>query len=441
MGTSREIRVGKLRAETFSLLISIISHLGLLGVSLSFFPPESTQYVKSIEVDYIISLPMGDYDLRESPGKTLVSSLTLASGTKNEASLNPFSILTVKPSISSSLRHQGRMISLKKASGTWQRQSQVVFSPPTKTRLPIRESSSLREGKSKMIRERVGVDLSIDETTLFSGFRVPDHYARWATLRDTRAWVYQRGHGKRGKTRVILPSRNPLFPLQRELGQSPMRRSEKGYLHCQIGTTDESRRSEIMKAGALGVFPYKKVASREPNFPSRISPGRAKESGGGEIISSPLDPMMQRASFGHPRTVREREFSPLAVEPSFHREETRFLKGETGLLTEGLELRGYIEKIRNLINANKKYPPVARQRGWEGKIKVKFTITSSGTVVKTEVSSPCSYEVLNRAAEKLIEERSPFPPVPFSWDDYPLVLEVLVAYELKVSTLTKKNES
>lgn len=142
-----------------------------------------------------------------------------------------------------------------------------------------------------------------------------------------------------------------------------------------------------------------------------------------------------------PALFREREFSPLAVEPSFHREETRFLKGETGLLTEGLELRGYIEKIRSLINANKKYPPVARQRGWEGKIKVKFTITSSGTVVKTEVSSPCSYEVLNRAAEKLIEERSPFPPVPFSCDDDPLVLEVLVAYELKVSTLTKENES
>jgi len=441
VGASREIRVGKLRVETFSLLISIISHLGLLGASLFSSPPESTQYVKSIEVDYIISLPMGDYDLRESPGKTLVSSPTFASGTKNEASLNPFSILMVKPSVSSSLRNQGRMISLKKVSGSGQRQSQVVLSPPTKTRLPIRESSSPREGKSKMIRERVGVDLSIDETTLFSGFRVPDHYAGWATLRDTRAWVYQGEHERRNKARVILPSRDPLFPLQREFAHSPMRPSEKGYLHYQAGTTDESKRSEIMKAGALGVFPYRKVASREPNSPSRMSPGRAKENGRGEILSSPLDAMMQQASFGHPRTVRERDFSPLTVEPSFHREEIRFLKGETGLLTEGFELREYIEKIRSLINANKKYPAVARQRGWEGKIKVKFTITSNGTVVKTEVSSPCSYEVLNRAAKQLIEERSPLPPVPFSWDDDPLFLEVLVAYELKKSTLNRENES
>jgi len=266
VGASREIRVGKLRVETFSLLISIISHLGLLGASLFSSPPKSTQYVKSIEVDYIIFLPMGDYDLRESPGKTLVSSPTLASG-------------------------------------SGQRQSQVVLSPPTKTRLPIRESSSPREGKSKMIRERVGVDLSIDETTLFSGFRVPDHYARWAALRDTRAWVYQGEHERRDKTRVILPSRDPLFPLQREFAQSPMRPSEKGYLHYQAGTTDESRRSEIMKAGVLGVFPYRKVASREPNSPSRMPSGRAKESGRGEILSSPLDAMMQQASFGHPRIL------------------------------------------------------------------------------------------------------------------------------------------
>ena len=219
-----------------------------------------------------------------------------------------------------------------------------------------------------------------------------------------------------------------------------MRRSKKKSLRYQIRATEESMRPEIMNAGVSAVLPYKKIASREPNSPSRITPGRATESGKGEILSSPLGPMTHMVSSGYPRTVREKRFSPLVTKQSFSREQIRILREETGFLTTSLHLRDYVEKIGSLINAKKKYPPVARQRGWEGKIKVRFTIGSSGTVMKTEVSSPCRYQVLNQAARKLIGETSPFPPPPFSSDNDPLILEVLIVYELKKSTLIKENE-
>ena len=441
VGVGKEIRVGRLKVRTFSLLISIIIHLGFLGAFLFLFPPDSPQHVKRIEIDYIISLPMGDHDPRESSGKPLVSSLTFVPGRKNEDSLKPFLILAKKSSMSSTLRLQGRMLSLKETSNSGQRESRLVFSSPTKMRLPLRKTDSLREGSSKMIRERVEGNVSIDKTAIFSAFSVPNYYAELATLRDAGVWVSHISHERTHKARVISSSRDPLFPPRRNFAPLPMRRSEKSYRHHQTGTTEKGVRPEITMTGFREVFPYKKVASREPNSPPRISPGRAKENGGGEILSSSLNPMMQAASSGYSRTVREKEFSSLLIEPGFHGEGMRALKAETELLTQDLGLREYTEKIRNLINANKEYPPVARQRGWEGRIKVRFMINSSGTVMKTEISSPCGYQVLNRAAEGLIRDRSPFPPFPFSWRDDPLVLEVLVAYELEESTFAKENES
>lgn len=291
-----------------------------------------------------------------------------------------------------------------------------------------------------MIRERVEANLSIGKTTIFSSFSVPNYYAGLVILRDTRVWISQEGHGRRDEARVMLSSQDPLFPPRRNLAPSPMRRSEKSSLHYQIRTTEESMRPKIMNTGVSGVLPYKKVAAREANSLPRIAPGSARESRRGEILSSPLDRMMPTMSSGYPRTLREREFSPLVIKQSFHREEIGLLEGETELLTMSLELREYMEKIRSLINAKKEYPQVARQRRWEGKIKVRFTISSSGTVIKTEVSSPCRYQALNQAAENLIGETSPFPPPPFSSDDDPLILEVLVVYELKESTLIKENE-
>jgi TonB family protein len=149
--------------------------------------------------------------------------------------------------------------------------------------------------------------------------------------------------------------------------------------------------------------------------------------------------MVQPRIRSYSPTIKEKKFSPLTSEPDFHREETRILKKDTERLTESLWLREYPEKIRKLINANKKYPPVARQHGWKGRIKVRFTINSGGEVIKTEVLSPCSYEALNRAAEKLIKDTSPFPPFPSSWQKNSLTVELQIVYQLEESTLIKED--
>jgi len=516
VGAGKENRVGKLKVETFSLLISILIHLGLLTAPFFLSPPKSAKYVKSIKVDYIISLPKINHHLRESLGKSILSPLTLVSGRKNRELLKPSSILTKKPSISSNLRSQERILSPEEASNYRKRKSPSLFSPPTEVRESIMEPNSLKEGTSKMVGKTPGVNLSIDEASILSSFspltrvekspllrkieggvylareenlsqkRLPDHtpslatepvglnqtlplrqmegspaflglpfeekksepmpaphlpnlllskikghqvkagldllnleekmplssifhslpkerkmeikrinytpgyYAGWTKSRDPGAWIPQREYEKKYKPRIISPSLTPVFSPKRNLNPFPMKQSEKNYPHHQI----------------------------LPSF---------------------QDLIVQPRTRGYSPIVEEKKFSPLTTEPDSHREEIRTLKEDAEYLTESLWLREYAQKIRKLINANKKYPSVARQHGWKGRIKVRFTINSGGEVIKTEVSSPCSYEVLNRAAEKLIKDTSPFPPFPSSWQKNSLTVELQIVYQLKESTLIKED--
>jgi TonB family protein len=589
VGTGKENRVCKLKVETFSLLISILIHLGLLIASFSLSPPESTKYMRSIKVDYIISLPKINHHLRESSEKSIVSPLTLASGRENKELLKPSSILTKKRSISSNLRFQDRPLSPQETSDNGKRESLSLFFPLTKVPELTMKPSSLREGTLKMVSNIPGVNLPIDKATIFSSFSpltrvgksplvrkiegrvylfreenlsqkrladhtpslatkplglnqtlplrqrertlafvglpfeekkselmpasylpnlllskikrprikagldllgleekmpkqnkilyqrsdlisvaqhhpprqrikpmplssifrclseeskieierinyIPSYYAESAKSRDSGAWISQRKHERKLKPTITSPPSAPIFPPERNLNSFLRRRSEKNYPHHQIRITEEGIRPEIIITRAPPVFPYKKAALREPSPLPRISLGKTKEKVSHEILSPSLDPIMQPKIRGYSPTIKEKKFSPLSTEPDFHREEIRILKGDTELLTELLRLREYAEKIRKLINANKKYPSVARQREWEGRIKVRFVISSSGRVIKTEVLSPSSYEVLNRAAEKLIKDSSPFPPLPFSWHKNSLTLEVQVVYQLKEPT-------
>ncbi|TET94087.1 hypothetical protein E3J33_00715, partial [Candidatus Aerophobetes bacterium] len=190
LGTGKKNRVGKLKVETFSLLISILIHLGLLAAPIFLSPPKSVKYVKSIKVDYIISLPKINHHLRESLGKSIISPLTMASGGENKERLKPSSILTKKPSVSSSLRSQDRSLSPEETSNHRKRKSLSLFSPPTKVRESTMESNPLREGTSKMVSKIAGVNLSIDKASILSSFSPLTRVRKFPLLRKIEASVY-----------------------------------------------------------------------------------------------------------------------------------------------------------------------------------------------------------------------------------------------------------
>ncbi len=428
LGTGKKNRVGKLKVETFSLLISILIHLGLLAAPIFLSPPKSVKYVKSIKVDYIISLPKINHHLRESSGKSIISPLTIAFKRKNRELLKPSSIRTIKPSISSNLRSQERILSPEETSNHRKRKSLSLFSPPTKVRESTMESNPLREGTSKMVSKIAGVNLSIDKASILSSFSPLTRVRKFPLLRKIEASVYLAREENLSQKR--LADHTPSLATEPVgLNQTLPLKQREGSL-AFLGLPFKEKKLEPMPASYLPTernlnpFPMRQS---EKNYPHH------------QILSTSLDPIVQPRTRGYSPIVEEKKFSPLTTEPDFHREEIRTLKEDTERLTESLWLREYAQKTRKLINANKKYPSVARQHGWKGRIKVRFTINSSGRVIKTEVSSPCSYEVLNRAAEKLIKDTSPFPPFPSSWQKNSLTVELQIVYQLEESTLIKED--
>jgi protein TonB len=64
----------------------------------------------------------------------------------------------------------------------------------------------------------------------------------------------------------------------------------------------------------------------------------------------------------------------------------------------------FLAKIRQKINQHKSYPKIARRRGMQGKVKVKFTILANGNVGHISVSGP---KVFHNSARQAVKRAFP----------------------------------
>ncbi|MBN2826073.1 MAG: energy transducer TonB [Campylobacterales bacterium] len=68
----------------------------------------------------------------------------------------------------------------------------------------------------------------------------------------------------------------------------------------------------------------------------------------------------------------------------------------------------YFTTLKNKINSNKSYPNIAKRRGMEGRVKVSFTLSSSGKLINiTILSGP---KVFHSATRSAIERSLPYAP-------------------------------
>ncbi|MDW3094756.1 MAG: energy transducer TonB [Gammaproteobacteria bacterium] len=74
----------------------------------------------------------------------------------------------------------------------------------------------------------------------------------------------------------------------------------------------------------------------------------------------------------------------------------------------------YLARLSQWLERHKKYPSIARRRGQEGQAVVKFTINSSGQLVRHQLVKPSEHQSLNTAAIKMLERASPMPVPPSS---------------------------
>lgn len=68
----------------------------------------------------------------------------------------------------------------------------------------------------------------------------------------------------------------------------------------------------------------------------------------------------------------------------------------------------YMKSIRDIIEKNKFYPPIARRLRQEGVVKIRITINKTGKIEDAEIIEG-KYPALKDAALKIVTERSSFP--------------------------------
>ena len=80
--------------------------------------------------------------------------------------------------------------------------------------------------------------------------------------------------------------------------------------------------------------------------------------------------------------------------------------------------------IQAAIERTKNYPRLARERGIEGEVRLRFRLNSAGSVETVEVVKSSGYEILDTASIRAVYRAAPMPSVQ-GW------IEVPIAYVLK----------
>ncbi|NOR49766.1 MAG: TonB family protein, partial [Desulfuromonadales bacterium] len=112
-------------------------------------------------------------------------------------------------------------------------------------------------------------------------------------------------------------------------------------------------------------------------------------------VAEPVTPVAESLSSAapSPTTATGKAATP-KLSPSQHYLQVRF---------------GYIRKqiLKSLV-----YPQRARRMGWQGQVKIRFVVDTSGKVKDLEILETSGYPLLDRQALKPVTRAAPFPPPP-----------------------------
>lgn len=88
----------------------------------------------------------------------------------------------------------------------------------------------------------------------------------------------------------------------------------------------------------------------------------------------------------------------------------------------------YLAEILSRIEKAKFYPKVARRKGIQGKIHVRFTLTCAGAAENIEITQ--GHKLLKKGALNAVEKAQPLPTPP-QGVDCPMPVQYAMAFELK----------
>jgi protein TonB len=101
-----------------------------------------------------------------------------------------------------------------------------------------------------------------------------------------------------------------------------------------------------------------------------------------------------------------------------------------GVAGEFVTTNDYFGMVRRKIESCKTYPESAKSRHMEGRVKVKFVITTDGNISSLKVVQHTGHISLSTAALNAVKKAAPFPMPPPGLFKCPLHIELTILFEL-----------
>lgn len=134
-------------------------------------------------------------------------------------------------------------------------------------------------------------------------------------------------------------------------------------------------------------------------------------------------------------TIKETKYRPISVASisNFFPKHYDFSNTNNKGSTKGKAspLFYYQQLIKQKIEENKRYPLLARNKGIEGKVWIKFEILKNGNVKDIKIVKSSHHQILDKAAIESIKKANPFPPFPEGLKESSLIINICLRFQLK----------
>lgn len=91
----------------------------------------------------------------------------------------------------------------------------------------------------------------------------------------------------------------------------------------------------------------------------------------------------------------------------------------------------YQDMIKQRIEETRWYPEWAKERKYEGTVRIKFSIHPDGQLGTIHILHPSGYKILDKSGVETIKNASPFPPIPKEISQNLVNIKISIVYLLK----------
>ena len=91
----------------------------------------------------------------------------------------------------------------------------------------------------------------------------------------------------------------------------------------------------------------------------------------------------------------------------------------------------YTQQMGARINEARRYPPLARVRGWQGTTVLDITVGAAGEVVALSIASSSGFDLLDEQAMAMVREAEPLPAPSVDPESLPLLVQLPITFSLR----------